>query len=214
MFTRSGTVWSPQGEKLTGGRQGPRRRIRGKGGLGYSVAVSGNGEYALIWAAPVTAGRPARRGVFLRTGTTWAQQAEAVGQRRGRRERIREKRWPVGNGRIHADRWLLDKEGVGAAWVFLRTGSTWAQQAKLTAKAGARRGPGDFGRSVAIAAEGEYAVIGAPADKSGVGAAWVFTAASTWTQQGSKLTKYGGETSRQGFRRTTCRCHRDGPVPR
>ena len=77
--------------------------------------------------------------------------------------------------------------GVGAAWVFLRTTTTWAQQAKLTAKSGKRPATGEFGYSVALAAkEGELRAVGAPDDKEGIGAAWVFLRSSTtWAQQGA-----------------------------
>ena len=81
---------------------------------------------------------------------------------------------------------------MGAAWVFPReVATTWTQQAKLTAKSGEEIGKGEFGKSVALSATGEYALIGAPDDKEGIGAAWVFLRESgktTWAQQGAKLT--------------------------
>ena len=72
-----------------------------------------------------------------------------------------------------------DNAEVGAAWVFLRSGTTWAQQGeKLTGKEEVREGEsagrGEFGFSVALSAEGEYALIGGPGDNGGAGAAWVF----------------------------------------
>ena len=51
-----------------------------------------------------------------------------------------------------------------------------------------------FGESVAISAEGVYGLIGAPLDKEGTGAGWVFMRSSTtWTQQGAKLVAKSGE---------------------
>ena len=93
-----------------------------------------------------------------------------------------------------------DKEGIGAAWVFLRSGTTWTQQgAKLVAKSGEETGSGSFGKSVAISAAGEYALIGAPDDNSGIGAAWVFLrSGTTWTQQGAKLVAKSGEETGNG----------------
>ena len=91
-----------------------------------------------------------------------------------------------------------DNGEVGAAWVFTRSGSTWTQQgAKLTG-AGKRSARRPFGRSVALSADGNTALIGRPqATTAQVGAAWVFTrSGSTWTQQGAKLT--GGGESRAG----------------
>ena len=89
--------------------------------------------------------------------------------------------------------------GAGAAWVFTRSGSTWTQQGgKLvgTGHAGEGEfghiGEGEFGVSVALSADGNTALIGAPGDDGDKGAAWVFTrSGSTWTQQGEKLTGTG-----------------------
>jgi hypothetical protein len=85
-----------------------------------------------------------------------------------------------------------DNGGAGAAWVFTRSGGTWKQQgAKLT---GSQTRGGGFGSSVALAADGDTALIGSP-DK-GAGAAWVFTrVGGAWKQQGPKLIRgsSGGE---------------------
>jgi hypothetical protein len=74
--------------------------------------------------------------------------------------------------------------GTGAAYVFTRSGSTWSQQAKLTASDAAA---GDnFGFSVAISMD--TVVVGADAKSSNTGAAYVFTrSGTTWSQQ-AKLT--------------------------
>jgi hypothetical protein len=77
----------------------------------------------------------------------------------------------------------------GAAYVFTRSGSTWAQRAELTASDGA---PGDyFGYSVAI--WGSTVVVGAPSKNSGTGAAYVFAPNpdGTWAQQ-AELTASDG----------------------
>ena len=79
--------------------------------------------------------------------------------------------------------------GPGAAWVFTRTSSGWAEQAKLIPDD--ELGAGHFGTSVALSADGNTALIGGPNDgaNDGDGAAWIFTrSGSTWAQQGSKLT--------------------------
>ncbi len=86
---------------------------------------------------------------------------------------------------------------VGAAWVFTRTGSTWTQQGEKL-KGGGEVGKAFFGESVALSADGETALMGAPQDDHDAGAAWVFTrSGSTWTQQGEKLT--GGGEIGEGF---------------
>ena len=79
---------------------------------------------------------------------------------------------------------------AGAAYVFVRSGGVWAQQAKLTAADDATNGD-NFGRCVALF--GDTAVVCAPyEDPNGVsdgGAAYVFIRDpnETWTQQ-AKLT--------------------------
>src|SRR5262249_34714458 len=63
--------------------------------------------------------------------------------------------------------------GAGAAWVFIRTGSTWVQQApKMVGRD--EVGGGLFGRSVAITPDGGTAVVGGFNDANGIGAAWIF----------------------------------------
>ncbi len=69
------------------------------------------------------------------------------------------------------------------------------QGPKLTG--GEESGEGRFGRSVALSADGDTALIGGFKDGGGLGAAWVFArSGSTWAQQGEKLT--GGEESGKG----------------
>jgi len=80
----------------------------------------------------------------------------------------------------------------GAAYIFVRSGTTWSQQQKLTASDGAR---GDaFGCAVAI--DGDTVLVGAQWDDVGTnlsqGSAYVFTrSGTTWTQQ-QKLTTSDG----------------------
>ncbi len=73
-----------------------------------------------------------------------------------------------------------DESRRGAAYVFTRSGTTWTQQAKLTASDGAS---GDeFGASVAIFRDA--VAVGSPLRDSGRGSVYVFTRSGTvWTQQ-------------------------------
>jgi hypothetical protein len=92
-----------------------------------------------------------------------------------------------------------DNGGVGAAWVFTRSGSTWTQEgSKLTASD--ETGDAGLGQSVALSSDGSTALVGGPSD-NGSGAAWVFTlSSSTWSQQGPKLVGTGASApSEQGW---------------
>lgn len=82
----------------------------------------------------------------------------------------------------------------GSAYIFTFNGSTWLQQAKLTASDGSS---GDnFGQSVALS--GDSVIIGAPFDDdagSSSGSAYVFTRSGVlWTEQ-AKLTASDGSSS-------------------
>jgi len=72
---------------------------------------------------------------------------------------------------------------AGAAYIFVRSGLTWTQQAKLTAAEGHKNDR--FGTSVAVS--GDYAIVGAPDDRHNgphSGAAYIFVRNGlTWTQQ-------------------------------
>ena len=64
-----------------------------------------------------------------------------------------------------------DDSGVGSAYVFVRSGTTWTQQAKLTASDGAASDRFGFG----VALSGGKALIGAGGDDSRAGSAYVYT---------------------------------------
>ena len=195
VFTRSGTTWTQQGEKLTAKSEEESEA----GQFGISVALSAAGTTALI-GGPADAAGAGAAWVFTRTGTTWTQQgAKLTGEGES------------GAGEL-GNSVALSSEGntalvggrgdnsLGAAWVFTRSGSTWTQQGeKLTAKSEEEIGEGGFGSSVALSAEGNKALIGAPNDNGSAGAAWVFTrSGTTWTQLGEKLTG-GKEEVGEGF---------------
>jgi FG-GAP repeat len=156
--------------------------------FGLSVALSGDGNTALIGGSDISGGAA---WVFTRSGSTWTQQAKLTGSGEIGTGEFGVSVALSGDGNTALIGGPADNGGVGAAWVFTRSGSTWTQQGgKLT---GSGESPeGEFGVSVALSADGNAALIGGYRDNSFVGAAWVFTrSGSTWTQQGSKLTASG-----------------------
>jgi hypothetical protein len=185
VFTRTGSTWEQQGPKLTGAEE------TGKGRLGFRVALSGDGSTAVLGAPEDNVGVGAAW-VFTRTGSTWEQQ----GPKLTGSEELGQGEFAAGLGLSGDGNTAViggggDKGGIGAAWVFTRTGSTWEQQGPKLTGAG-EVGPGHFGFNAALSEDGNTALIGAGSDNSQVGAAWVFTRTeSTWEQQGSKLTGAG-----------------------
>ncbi|MBK7093855.1 MAG: FG-GAP repeat protein [Saprospiraceae bacterium] len=182
IFNRSGTVWTQQA-KLTASDGAANDKF------GWSVSISG--DYAVIGAPKDDIGSNTAQGsayIFNRSGTVWTQQAKLTASDGAANDKFG---WSVS---ISGDYAVIgasyDDIGgntdQGSAYVFNRTGTTWTQQASLTASDGAANDY--FGYSVSIS--GDYAVIGAYLDDIGSnanqGSAYVFNRSGTsWTQQAS-----------------------------
>jgi len=194
VFTRSGTTWSQQAKlTATDGAAGDE--------FGYSVAISG--DTAVIGAA-----RDDDKGndsgsayVFTRSGTSWSQQAKLTAAD-GAAGDVFSISVALSGDMVVIGADLGDEKGEnsGAAYVFTRSGSTWSQQAKLTAADGAA---GDlFG--IRIALSGDTAVIGAARDDDkgdNSGAAYVFIrSGTTWNQQAKLTATDGAANDRFGTR--------------
>jgi hypothetical protein len=186
VFTRSGSTWTQQGSKLTASGES------GQGIFGVSVALSSDGDTALIGGGSDSADIGAAW-VFTRSGSTWTQQgSKLTGSGESGRASFGTTVALSADGTTALVGGFQDNNELGAAWVFTRAGSTWTQQgSKLTASGEIRIG--SFGHSVALSSDGNIALVGAPGDFCGLGAAWIFTrSGSTWTQQ-EKLTGGGTE---------------------
>jgi hypothetical protein len=186
VFTRSGSTWTQLGAKLTGTSE-----IE-EGKFGSSVALAPDGDTALI-GGPRDSSNAGAAWVFTRSGSTWTQQGEKL---TGTGETEAGRFGSSVTLSEHGDTALIggpaDNGGNGAAWVFIRTGSAWSQQGEKLTGEEEETGVGEFGSSVALAADGDTGLIGGPGDNTRTGAAWVFTRfGSTWTQQGEKLTGTG-----------------------
>ncbi|MBS1791778.1 MAG: putative Ig domain-containing protein [Acidobacteria bacterium] len=186
VFVRSGGVWTQQ-QKLTAGDGVERQQF------GTSVAISGDtvviGAYGEIFGNSIGPAAYA----FVRSGITWMQQQkltanDTVGPSKfGASVAISGDTVVVGaNGDI-----IGGNISQGSVYVFVRGGTTWTQQQKLTASDGAA---GDqFGVSVGISSD--TIVAGAYGKSSYQGAAYVFVpSGATWTQQ-QKLTANDGAAS-------------------
>jgi hypothetical protein len=185
-FTNSGSSWRQVGSKLRPvGESAPHS-------FGRAVALSADGRTAAIAGY---ADDGSATWIFTRVGSSWTQTAklipnDAVGQSNfGVRLALSD------DGATLLVGGNQDAGGVGAAWVFARSGSTWTQRdPKLTAKD--EQGAANFGIRVALAGDGRTALVGGWTDDAGVGAAWVFTrTGANWTQQGRKLQAKGEQGS-------------------
>ncbi|HEX8351364.1 MAG TPA: Calx-beta domain-containing protein [Pyrinomonadaceae bacterium] len=169
----------------------------------FGENVDVDGDTAVVGASFDDVGgvRKGAAYVFVRNGSAWAQQARLVapdgldGDDFGKAVAVNGNTVVVGA----YDHKVGSNTGQGAAYVYVRTGSAWALQQKLTAADG---GASDqFGLSVAV--NGDTAVVGALGDdlnatNDNLGSAYVFTrGGATWSQQG-KLTADAG-TAGGGF---------------
>jgi MYXO-CTERM domain-containing protein len=184
VYTRSGTTWSLQAELAAS--DAATESI-----FGGCVGISGD---TMVVGAPwATVGATSQAGaayVFTRSGTTWTQRAKLT----------------ASDGKAHdffgiscaitSDSILIGAyyapsgiaTNAGAAYVFLRSGLSWSQQAKL--QASDANSNDHFG--IVVALEADSALIGAyDADlpsKTDAGVAYVFARSlGTWSQQ-AKLT--------------------------
>ncbi len=159
--------------------------------FGYSVSVSGS--TALIGAPNHTVNGHADQGaayVFVQNGSTWSQQQELTASGGGLDNAFGTSVALNGSTAVIGAAFRFSQ--AGAAYVFVQSGSTWSEQAKLTPSDGVL---GDFfGFSVAMSSG--TVVVGSPFHTVGSnqqqGAAYVYTqSGSTWSQQ-AELTSSDG----------------------
>ena len=127
--------------------------------------------------------------VFIRSGTTWTQQAKLTASDGAADDFFGFSVSVSGDTAVVGARFEDDKgSNSGSAYVFVRSGTTWTQQAKLTASDGAA--DDNFGDSVSVS--GDTVVVGASGDDGNKGSAYVFVrSGTTWSQQ-AKLTASDG----------------------
>ncbi len=223
VFVRDGTTWTQQAylkASNTGLNSNGGNVTFGGDNFGWSVAVSG--DTVVVGAAQEFSNATGVNGdesnnaaigsgaayVFVRNGTTWTQQAYLKASNTGANDNFG---WSVAvsgdtvvvgaNGEdsnatgVNGDEGDSDAVFSGAAYVFVRNGTTWTQQAYL--KASNTAWFHDFGVSVAVS--GDTVVVGADGEDSNAtgingdesnhaagssGAAYVFVrSGTTWTQQ-------------------------------
>lgn len=193
VFVRRGTTWSQQAYiKASNTDAGDE--------FGQSVSLSGDtlvvGAYEEGSAATGVGGDQASNAapssgavyVFVRNGTTWSQQAYLKASNTNAGDQfgcvvalsgdtlVAGARYEDGAG---GDQDSNSASASGAAYVFVRSGTTWSQQAYLKAANGLA--DDYFGSSLALS--GDTLAVGAP-DQADSGAVYVFArSGTTWSQQ-------------------------------
>ncbi|MCP4349586.1 MAG: hypothetical protein GY795_29245, partial [Desulfobacterales bacterium] len=166
----------------------------GSQGDNFGNSVSISGDYAVVGARKAD-GLYGSAYIFKRDETGWNQQTELIagdaadGDQFGESVCISENYAVVGSSK--------DDNSSGSAYIFMKDGTSWIRQTKLTANDGSENDL--FGHSVSIS--GNYIAIGAPNDNdngSSSGSVYIFMKDETsWTQQ-AKLTPGTGAWYQSG----------------
>lgn len=208
VFVRSGGAWSQQAYV--------KSSDTARGLLfGYSVGLSGNGNALAVGAYDEDGGRGAVY-VFARSRDTWSQEAHLKASNAERGDSlgcaiaISSDGNTVLAGAFDEDALLTGIQppdagasdqrtdtSAGAAYIFVRGGGQWTQQAYM--KASNTRKDDQFGWALALSGDGNTAAVGSHLEDSGAtgingnqadssaedsGAVYVFTRkGSAWTQQ-------------------------------
>ena len=229
VFARSGSTWTQQAYLKASNTEAADL-------FGYSVSVAGDtvavGAFREASSSTGVNGSQANNGafesgaayVFVRSGATWAQQAyikasnTGIGDRFGYSLAIDGDTLVVGAYRersaatgVNGDQNSDALNEAGAAYVFRRSGTDWAQEAYL--KASNTAGNDRF--AVAVAVAGSTVVVGTMGEDSaatgvngdqssnglpGAGAAYVFMRSGTvWAQQAYLKASNAGSGDEFGY---------------
>ena len=194
VYTRSGSTWTQQGSNI----QASDKATSGQAYFGQPLSFNGDATYLAVGSWGRTVNSQTTTGsvyMFTRSGSTWTEQSIIVsddlqsGDRFGSSLKISSDANYLIVGSPFEDGGAGDPlTSSGAAYIFTRSGSTWTQQAKLTASDA--QVSDQFGQRVSISADGNFAVVkaryedgGAGDPISNAGALYVFErSGSTWTE--------------------------------
>ena len=212
LFSRSPEGWEQQGPALAGplgseliacsstapseDEEEPFPEENGECRFGRSVALSSDGNTALV-GAPLVNGRDGGAWLYSRSGGVWTKGPQLLDPNGETANYF------GGSVALSADGLTAvigapgDHSSRGAAWVFTFNGTAWQPAGEL-AGAG-EEGQGRFGASVAISADGQVILVGAPRSGGEHGAAWLFRrSGSSWIAQGTALLPGAGNAARFG----------------
>ena len=177
-------------------------------GFGSTLNFSDDGSYLAIGAPGETGGGATYIYYNGGSGTTWTLQqrleasARAAGDFFGGQVSLSGTADYLVVGAQQGD--TSPYTNNGAAYVFIRSGTSWTQQQKLLAPIGTRESSASFGSALQISQNGSYTIIGASLYNGGtttdIGIAYIFIrSGSTWSVQASL---YGTGISSSQFGRT------------
>ena len=162
IFTRSGTTWSQQAKLVASDPTADKW-------FGRAVSISNDAAYAICGAYRDNSNAGAAY-VFIRSGTSWSQQAKLVASDAAGNAQFG---WQVdlnsagtiaavsSNKRTGAG----SLNNAGAVYVFSRDGTSWTEDEIVVSSTIAAADI--FGESVAITGDGDKVIVGAYGDDDG-----------------------------------------------
>ena len=193
IFQRTGAAWTQQAKLLPDD---------GAAHDSFGCSVSVSGDYAVVGAVydDDNGDGSGSAYIFQRSGSAWAQQAKLTADDGAEWDKFAYSVSISGDYAVVGAYCDDDSgDGSGSAYIFQKTGSSWTQQAKLTANDGDSRDY--FGISVSI--DGDYAVVGAHCDDDNgdfSGSAYIFhRTGSEWTQMAKLTADDGAEGDNLGY---------------
>lgn len=185
VFTRSGSIWLEETMLAGSDREANDH-------FGYAVALSGVADRLIVGtphADPSALGSAGKVYIFSRSGIVWSEEAIIVASNAAANavfgssvdmdalgDRVVIGAWGASPGGL---------TGAGSAYVYLRTGTTWAEETILNASDGAASSR--FGFSVSITNAGDKITVGAThaavSATVNAGQSYVYTrAGAVWTE--------------------------------
>jgi hypothetical protein len=184
VFVRNGTTWTER-QKLTASDSSAAD------GFGDSIAMS---DDTAIITAPYKNDATGAAYIFVRTDTGWTQQQKLTPSD-ARTEHFFGRSAAISGNTVVVGAYSGSSEIHAGAYIFVRSGTVWTQQQKLTPADGTADG---FAVSVAIA--GDTVMVGKPGDTSNTrnwdlyarGSVYVFLRSGTTWRERQKLTPSSG----------------------
>ena len=187
IFKRDGTLWNEQA-KITAS-DGTSKNY-----FGHSVSISG--DYVIVSASGVFGSAY----IFKREGVSWNEQAKITASDGAAYDGF------GGSVSISGDYVIVSASGddssgynsnSGSAYIFKRDGTTWSQQAKITAS---DRTAGD--RFGLVSVSGDHVIVGVQGDNDNgdwSGSAYIFKRNGTsWNEQAKLMASDGAADDRFG----------------
>ncbi|HYW48037.1 MAG TPA: hypothetical protein VE959_34555 [Bryobacteraceae bacterium] len=191
VFTRSNGVWTQQGSKLIGAG------AIGAAALGYSVALSADGNTAIVGGRQDAANVGAAW-IFTRSNGVWTQQSKLVGTGAVGQSYQGSSVSISADGNTAVLGGWGDNDSAGAVWVFARTNGVWNQLGDKLIGTGATPGA-EQGYAVAISGDAATVFEGGFSDNNNVGAAWAFASQGAAAPAATSASPAGGSGTTQTF---------------